>query len=160
MKLSPSKILNVKSFKKEPRLLLIVSRFNETVCQGLKEGAVKFLKELGFKNEPDIIRVPGAFEMPLAALKLNSKKKYDGIICLGAVIRGQTAHFEYICQAVSYGLMKVNLKTGIPVGFGVLTTNDEEQAIARSLDNEHNKGREATQAVLEMIGLLGGGDNG
>ena len=101
MKLSPSKILNAKSFKKEPRLLLIVSRFNETVCQGLKEGAVKFLKELGFKNEPDIIRVPGAFEMPLAALKLNSKKNYDGIICLGAVIRGQTAHFEYICQAVS-----------------------------------------------------------
>ncbi len=109
----------------------------------------------GFKEENiTILHVPGAFEIPLAAKQLCRSGKYCGVICLGAVIKGDTAHFEYISESVAYGLMKLNLEMDIPVSFGVLTCYDDEQAEKRSADDEHNKGREAASAVLEMISLL------
>lgn len=125
------------------------------------KGAVAALKEagLGEKNY-SLFRVPGAFEIPLAAKKCAASKKYQGIVCLGAVIRGETPHFEAICRAATDGLLRVMLDSGLPVGFGLLTTNTPEQAQARSRPDEYNKGREAALTVLEMIDFLNTVDSG
>lgn len=137
------------------RIAVIVSRFNEEVTGGLLKGAVGYLNENGLNEKSiDIIYVPGAFEIPLTARTLCINGKYCGIICLGAVIKGETAHFEYISNAVSNGLMSLNLEYNIPVSFGILTCYTDEQAQKRSADDEHNKGREAAGAVLDMIKLL------
>lgn len=137
------------------RIAIIVSRFNEEVTGGLLKGAMGYLKDNSFSDKSiDIIYVPGAFEIPLTAKALCLTRKYCGIICLGAVIKGETAHFEYISNAVSNGLMSLNIEFNIPVSFGVLTCYTDEQAVKRSSDDEHNKGREAAGAVLDMIKLL------
>lgn len=137
------------------RIAVIVSRFNEEVTGGLLKGTLAVLKENNFEEKNyDIIYVPGAFEIPLTAKHLLLNGKYCGIICLGAVIKGDTAHFEYISNAVSVGLMSLNIEFNTPVSFGVLTCYNDEQAEIRSSDNEHNKGREAAQAVIDMIKLL------
>ncbi len=137
------------------KIAIVVSEFNNEVTEGLLNGA---LGELG-KNDAlpksaKIFRCPGAFEIPLTAKKMCKSKKYDAVICLGAVIKGETAHFEYISYAVTKGIMELNLEFQIPVIFGVLTCYTEEQALARSGNNENNKGAEAARAALEMIKLL------
>lgn len=141
--------------KKKKRIAIIVSSFNQRVTSGLLAGALKTLNKKNIdKNQIKIFHVPGAFEIPKLAMKLCQSEKYRGIICLGTVIKGETAHFEYISYVVTHGIMELNLKYDTPVGFGVITCYSEDQAIARSSDNENNKGSEAAEAVLEMIEIL------
>lgn len=134
---------------------IIVGRFNEFIGSKLLSGAIDALKRHGV-NESDIelTWVPGAFEMPLVAKKMAKSKKYDGVICLGAVIRGATAHFDYVSSEVSKGIANVSLETGVPVMFGVLTTDTIEQAIERAGTKAGNKGYEAAVTAIEMANLL------
>ena len=137
------------------RFAIVASRFNRFVTDRLVDGAIDGVRRHGGQEDNiDVFWVPGAFEIPLIARELAKAGKYCGIICLGAVIKGETAHFEYISSAVTQGLMDVNLEYGTPVSFGVLTSYTEEQALVRSADNDKNKGSEAASAVLEMIALL------
>lgn len=139
----------------ELRIAIVVSRFNEDVTNGLLSGARASLADNGINlSDRDIYSAPGAFEIPLIAQTLARTGKYDGVVCLGCVIKGDTAHFEYISQAASTGLMAASLATGVPLTFGILTTYTDEQAIVRSRDDAHNKGREATLACLEAIQTL------
>jgi 6,7-dimethyl-8-ribityllumazine synthase len=133
-----------------PRLAIVVSRFNPDVTGGLLRGARAKLAEAGAPlADADIFHAPGAFELPLIAQALARQERYAGVICLGCVIKGDTAHFEYISAAASLGLMATALATGKPISFGILTTYTDEQAEARSADDAANKGREAAAACLE-----------
>jgi 6,7-dimethyl-8-ribityllumazine synthase len=133
-----------------PRLAIVVSRFNEPVTSGLLRGAQAYLAEQSVTvPEADILAAPGAFEMPLIAQTLARTGRYDGVICLGCVIKGDTAHFEFISLGASIGLMTAGLATETPIAFGILTTYTDEQAEIRSADDAHNKGREAAAACLE-----------
>ncbi len=133
---------------------LVVSRFNEFFAKKLLEGAQDALLRHGV-NEEDIhvVWVPGSFEIPLIALKLAQTKKYDAIICLGAIIRGGTPHFEYIAAEVTKGIAKVGLDTGLPVIYGVITTDTLEQAIERSGTKAGNRGFDAAVSAIEMANL-------
>ncbi len=138
------------------RVAIVAARFNHVISRRLFEGAQKRLSELGC-SEVDEVWVPGAFELPVAAQALADRGCYDGIIAIGVVIRGDTAHFEYVCRSATDGLSEVGLSTGLPVAFCLLTTENVEQALARaSTDAEDgvNKGSEAAEVVVEMIGLL------
>lgn len=138
-----------------PRIAIIVSRFNEEVTSGLLDGAKAQLRESGVTVPAEaVFEAPGAFEIPLLAKALARTGRYDGVVCLGCVIKGDTAHFEYISQAASSGLMTASLETGVPLAFGILTTYTEEQAKARSRDDAHNKGREAAAACLASVQML------
>ena len=131
------------------RFGIIVSRFNGFVTERLLEGAMEALKAHGGEEKDiDIVRVPGAFEIPLLAKKLASSGKYDALICLGAVIRGDTPHFEYIAEAVARGIGGVILEHRLPVSFGVLTTNNVEQAMERAGAKTENKGFEAALTAI------------
>ncbi|OGC11045.1 6,7-dimethyl-8-ribityllumazine synthase [candidate division WOR-1 bacterium RIFOXYA12_FULL_52_29] len=133
------------------KFCLVVSRFNEMISKGLVGGAEDCLKRHGVKDENvTIVWVPGAFEMPLIAQKL--AKNYDAVICLGAVVRGGTPHFEYVASEAAKGIAQVSLQTGVPVIFGVLTTDSLEQALERS-GVKSNKGFAAAQAAIEMANL-------
>lgn len=154
MKQRVRKLEKSKSLKAK-RVAVVASRFNENICEGLLSGALGLLTEVQV-GTVKIVRVPGAFEMPLAAQKLARTKKYAGIVCLGAVIRGDTAHFDYVCKAVTEGLLRVMLDESLPVGFGVITVDTMAQALERSRPDEFNKGRDAAQAVVEMIGNIYG----
>ncbi len=137
------------------RFALIVSRFNDFISEKLLSGAIDALKRSGAKDEDlDIVKVPGAFEIPLAAQKIAQKKKHDAVICLGAVIRGSTPHFEYVSAEVSKGIAAVSLDSGIPVIFGVITTDTIEQAIERAGTKAGNKGWSAAIAAVEMANLM------
>lgn len=137
------------------KFALILSRFNEFVGQGLLQGATVCLIKHGVKEESiDTFTVPGAFEIPVLADKLASRKKYNAIICLGVVIRGATPHFEYVSNAVSSGILQVSLKFSLPVLFGVLTTDTIEQAIERAGTKAGNKGWDTALAALEMADLF------
>lgn len=137
------------------RLAIVASRFNAFIVDRLVIGAMQTLRKHDIAVDTDAtLYVPGAFELPLAVQSLAEKDEFDGIIALGAVIRGETAHFDYVCSECASGLMQVALKYDLPVGFGVLTVDNEEQALARAGDTDDNKGVEAAQAVLEMIALL------
>jgi len=137
------------------RFAIIVSRFNDFICSRLMEGAVDALTRHGCDEENVVIvRVPGAFEMPLAAKKMALTKRYDAVICLGAVIRGATPHFDYVAAEVSKGIATVGLENDIPVTFGVLTTDNLEQAIERAGSKSGNKGYEAAMAAIEMVNLF------
>jgi 6,7-dimethyl-8-ribityllumazine synthase len=136
------------------RFAIIVSRFNEFIGNKLLEGSLECLKKHHYtENDFDLIKVPGAFEIPIIAGRLASQKKYDAIIALGAVIRGATPHFDYISNAVSTGCAEVALKYNIPVIFGVLTTNTVEQALERSDSKLGNKGWDAALTAIEMADL-------
>ena len=139
-----------------PKVAIIVSRFNEFVTHRLLQGCLKFLKKSGLKETQIAITwVPGALELPLIALKWAQKKDISAVICLGAVIRGETYHFELVANETARGIMNVSLKAGKPVIFGVLSTETVEQANQRSrLDGGDNKGRDAAQAVLEMLDVM------
>ncbi len=137
------------------RIAIVVSRFNELINRKLLDGALDCLKRHGANEKNiDIAWVPGSFEIPLTAQKLAERKsKYDAVVCLGAVIRGSTPHFDYISAEVSKGVAYVGLKTGIPVIFGVLTTDNIEQAIERAGTKIGNKGWDAALSAIEMINL-------
>ncbi len=138
------------------RFGLIVSRFNSFICERLLEGAVDTLVRHGADQQQlTVVRVPGAFEIPLMAKKMAESGKYDAVICLGAVIRGGTPHFDYVCAEVSKGVASVSLDSGLPVAFGVLTTDSVEQAIERAGTKAGNKGAEAAMSAIEMVNLMG-----
>ena len=135
-----------------PRIAIVVSRFNEEITTGLLRGARAHLAQHDAPvRDHDIIDAPGAFELPLIAQTLARTGRYDGVVCLGCVIKGDTAHFEFISLGTSLGLMKAGLETEVPITFGVLTTYTDEQAEVRSRDDDANKGREAAAACLETI---------
>jgi 6,7-dimethyl-8-ribityllumazine synthase len=134
---------------------IIVGRFNEFIGGKLLSGALDALKRHGVEeNDIEITWVPGAFEIPLIAKKMAYSKKYDGVICLGAVIRGSTPHFEYVSSEVTKGVAHVSLESEIPVIFGVLTTDSIEQAIERAGTKAGNKGFEAAVTAIEMANLI------
>lgn len=133
---------------------IVVARWNTQITGGLLQGAQQELARNHVSNV-DIVHVPGAFELPLAAQRMARTGRFDAIVCLGCVIRGGTPHFEYVCAETSRGLGEVALQENLPVGFGLLTTDDLQQALDRSGDNVENKGIEAVAAVLEMLVVLG-----
>lgn len=134
---------------------IVVSRFNEFISSRLLSGALDTLKRHGAsEGEVEIAWVPGAFEIPLAAKKMAKSGKYDAVICLGAVIRGSTPHFDYVSNEVSKGIAAVSLETETPVAFGVLTTDNIEQAIERAGTKSGNKGGDAAVTAIEMANLL------
>ena len=136
------------------RFGIVVSRFNDFITSNLLLGTLEGFKESGVdKADLKILKVPGAFEIPQAAKKLCSTGSIDAVVCLGAVIRGETSHFDYICAEASRGIGQVGLEFNIPVLFGVLTTENLEQAIARSSSGSSNKGRETALAAVEMATL-------
>lgn len=137
------------------RFCIVVARWNSFVVDSLEAGAIDTLKRHGANDtEITIVRVPGAFEMPLALNKVAASGKYDGIIALGAVIRGGTPHFEYVAGECVKGMAQVTLSHGVPIAFGVLTVDTIEQAIERSGTKAGNKGAEAAASTIEMVNLL------
>jgi 6,7-dimethyl-8-ribityllumazine synthase len=134
------------------RFAVIVSRFNETVTGSLRDAATAALKEAG-ASTVQVLSVPGAFEIPQAARAAAESGRFDAIVCLGCIIRGETPHFEYIASAVAHGITGAAGDTGVPMAFGVLTTDTVEQATARSGPGPDNKGREAAAAAIEMAAL-------
>ena len=141
------------------RVGILVSRYNETVTERLLAGAEACLRERGVARERvDVVRVPGAWELPLAARVLAARGEYAAVVALGAVIRGETAHFDYVAGEASRGLMEVALRYGIPVGFGVLTCDTLEQALARAGGEAGNKGHEAVAAALDAAAALARAD--
>lgn len=135
---------------------IVVSRFNDFISSKLVEGAIDALKRHGVdENKVSIVKVPGSFEIPIMAKRLAQSGKYDAVVCLGAVIRGATPHFEYVSAEVAKGIAMVSLESNIPVTFGVLTTDNLEQAIERAGSKVGNKGWDAAVAAMEMVNLLG-----
>ena len=139
-------------------LALVVSKFNSYYTEKLLQGALDTIKKEGISDSQfKIFRVPGAFELPLISKMLAESGKYDAIIALGAIIRGETYHYELVCDQAAAGLQRAALDTGVPVIFGVITTETEEQAKERVGGKEGNKGSDAVLAALEMIGLMNDG---
>ena len=137
------------------RFAIVVARFNERITSSLKDGARATLREAGAGDtDVDELAVPGAFELPQAARRAAETGRYDAVICLGCVIRGETPHFEYISSAAAHGVMAAAGETGVPMAFGVLTTDTEAQAEDRARPNAANKGREAAAAAIEMAALF------
>ena len=137
------------------KFCIVIARFNDFIGSKLLEGALDTLKRHGVKDENiDVVKVPGAFEIPVIAQKLAQSKKYDAIIALGAVIKGSTPHFDYVSAEVSKGIAQVSLQTGVPVAFGVLTTDNIEQAIERAGTKAGNKGSDAAKTAIEMANLV------
>lgn len=137
------------------RFAVIVSRFNTEITSGLLAGALGALDEAGVgASARTVVWVPGAFELPVTAQRLAESGRYDAVVCLGCVIKGDTMHFEYIADAVTHGIARAAVESGVPVAFGVLTTLTEEQAIVRSRPDGQNKGAEAARAALEMASLF------
>lgn len=140
---------------RDARLVIVAARFNEFIVKSLVKGAVDCLRRHGVADaDIEIVRVPGAYEMPLAVDRIAASRRADGIIALGAVIRGGTPHFDYVAGECVRGLSAASMKHGVPVGFGVLTVDTIEQAIERAGTKAGNKGEEATLAVIEMVNLL------
>ena len=137
------------------RFCIVISRFNEFISSKLLSGAIDELVRHGVKDSDiDVLWVPGAFEIPLVAQRAAQTKKYAAIITLGAVIKGSTSHYDYVCAEVSKGTAAVSLETGIPVIFGVLTTDNIEQAIERAGTKAGNKGSDAAKSAIEMANLM------
>ena len=137
------------------KLAIVISRFNEPVTTKLYDGAIKRCRELSIEIDKasDVVWVPGAVEIPLIAQRFAKTKHYDAIICLGAVIRGETSHYDYVCSQVSYGCQRIALDFDLPVIFGVLTTENAEQAFARAGGAHSHKGIESVDAAAEMVRL-------
>jgi 6,7-dimethyl-8-ribityllumazine synthase len=137
------------------RFCVVVSKYNDFVTDRLQAGALAALSAGGVAStDITLVRVPGAFEIPLAAQHAAESGRYDAIVCLGCLIRGETAHFEYISSAVSHGLANAATATGVPIAFGVLTTNSIEEALARAGEGPGNKGHEAAVAAIEMAEVV------
>lgn len=149
------KIYEGKLVSKEIKIGIVATRFNEFITSKLLDGALDCLKRHGVDEETiDVAWVPGAFEIPLIASKMAGGGKYDAIICLGAVIRGNTSHYDYVCNEVTKGIASVSLSSGVPVMFGVLTTENIEQAIERAGTKAGNKGYDCAMGALEMVNLI------
>lgn len=147
--------LEGKMIAKGIRIGIVVSRFNEFITSKLLGGAMDgLLRHDVSEDNIDVAWVPGAFEIPLIASKMAGSGKYDAVICLGAVIRGSTSHYDYVCNEVSKGIASVSLQTGVPVMFGVVTTENIEQAIERSGTKAGNKGYDCALSAIEMINLI------
>jgi len=137
------------------RFAVVASRFNEVVVRQLVEGASSCLRRHGVSQEDvEVVWAPGAFELPLVARRLASSRVYDAVICLGAIIRGETSHFDYVASECARGIREAGMETGVPVLFGVLTTDDLEQALERAGGKHGNKGWDAAMAAMEMADLM------
>ena len=151
MKLFEGKLVAPEGMK----VAIVASRFNEIIVKKLLDGAVDGLVRHGVKDDNiTAVWVPGAFEIPVAAKKMALSGKYDAVICVGAVIRGQTSHYDYVCAEVSKGIAQVSLEAGIPVMFGILTTDNIEQAVERAGTKAGNKGYDCALGAIEMVNLL------
>ena len=134
------------------RIAVVVAQFNDFVTTRLRDGALAQLRDAGVgEGDVRVFDVPGAFEVPQMARRIADTGDFDGVVCLGCLIRGATPHFEYISSAVAQGIMSSALETGVPMSFGVLTTNSAEEALERAVEGPSNKGREAAQAVIDMV---------
>ena len=143
-------MLNASSF----RFAIVASRWNDAIVSRLIDGAQKALRQTSAADDAvELFRVPGAFEIPLCAQKAAESRKFDAVICLGVVIRGDTPHFEYIAASVARGISDASLRTGVPLLFGVITADNVEQAEERSGDDDKNKGYEAAMAAVELANL-------
>jgi 6,7-dimethyl-8-ribityllumazine synthase len=137
------------------KFALVVSRFNSFITERLLEGALDCLRRQGVADDNlMVVRVPGAWEIPVAAKRLAQSGAHDAVVCLGAVIRGSTPHFDYVAAEVSKGIAQITLDTGVPISFGILTTDTLEQAIERAGSKAGNKGFAAAEAAIEMVNLL------
>lgn len=144
-----------KLVSKEIKIGIVVARFNEFITSKLLGGAIDGLVRHDVKEDNiEVAWVPGAFEIPLVAKKMANSGRYDAVICLGAVIRGSTSHYDYVCNEVSKGIASVSLESGIPVMFGVITTENIEQAIERAGTKAGNKGYDCALGAIEMVNLL------
>lgn len=149
------KIYEGKLVSKEIKVGIVCARFNELIVSKLLGGALDSLKRHDIKDENiDVAWCPGAFEIPLIAKKMANSGRYDAVICLGAVIRGSTSHYDYVCAEVSKGIASVGLETGLPVMFGVLTTDNIEQALERAGTKAGNKGYDCALGAIEMVNLM------
>lgn len=150
-KQAKTKVLR-KSSKHQGRIAIVVSLFNEKICRNLLQGSLDELKEQGVSADSiEVYEVAGAFEIPLMAQKVLRTKRYDGVIALGCVIRGDTPHFDYVCQAVTEGCLRVQLSESLPIAFGVITVDTPKQAKVRSSNDKFNKGRESALALLDTL---------
>lgn len=148
-------IIEGKLIAEGQKIAIVAGRFNEIITNKLLGGAIDaFKRHGGDENNIDVAWVPGSFEIPLVAKKMAESKKYDAIICLGAVIRGATAHFEMVANETTKGIAAAGLQTGVPIIFGVLTTDNIEQAVERAGSKAGNKGFEAATTAIEMVNLL------
>lgn len=154
--MSDIKIIEQKSpYKASVKIAIVASRFNSFIVDRLYSGAIKTLKDNDVRDESiTVVKVPGAYEIPVAVKNLLDKDYFDAVITLGAIIRGETPHFDFISHECTRGIGELALTSGVPVIFGVLTVDDSEQAMDRAGDEESNKGSEAASAALEMIGVL------
>ena len=149
------KTLEGKLTAKNMKIAIVVARFNEFITSKLLSGCIDCLiRHEAADEDLTVAWVPGAFEIPMAAKKLAESGKYDAVICLGAVIRGATPHFDYVCAEASKGIAQVSMQTGVPVAFGVLTTENIQQAVERAGTKAGNKGADAAIAALELANLL------
>ena len=149
------KIYEAKLLAEGKKFAIVVSRFNDFITEKLMEGALDALMRSGARDEDiEIVKVPGAFEIPLMAKKMADIEKYNAVICLGAVIRGSTPHFDYVSAEVSKGVAMAGLESGVPVIFGVITTDTIEQAIERAGTKSGNKGWSAAVSAIEMANLM------
>ncbi|MEW6189064.1 MAG: 6,7-dimethyl-8-ribityllumazine synthase [Actinomycetota bacterium] len=149
------KIYEGKLIARDFKFGIIVSRFNEFLSKRLLEGAMDALKRHDAQDENiEVVWTPGSFEIPLIARRVALSKRYDGLICLGVILRGDTPHFEYICSEVAKGIAKINLDTGVPISFGIITADTIEQAIERAGTKSGNKGWQAAMSTIEMVNLL------
>ncbi len=149
------KIVEAKLNAQGKRFVLLASRFNNFITKRLVDGAInELIRHDADEKKIEVIWAPGAFEMPCIAQKLAKSKKYDAIICLAAVIKGDTPHFEYIASEAAKGIAKVSLDTGVPVAFGVITAENLEQAIDRAGAKSGNKGEDAARVAIEMANLM------
>jgi 6,7-dimethyl-8-ribityllumazine synthase len=150
--------MKVNTFKKlngeGKRIAIVQAHFNENITGAMTDGAVKALKESGVQDDNiEVFIVPGSVEIPIVCQKVAREKRFDGIITIGTIIKGETAHFDYVAKAVTDGFMRVSLDEGIPITFGVITTYNLEQAEARAKDDDNNKGYEAAMALIETLSL-------
>ena len=135
----------------DARFAIAVGRFYEDLAERLVSGATRVFEEAG--GSVEVFDVPGAFELPLAAKYCAESGRFDGVACLGAVIRGETSHYDYVCESAAFGILRVGLDTGVPCAFGVLTVENMEQALARTGDGKRHQGEDAARAVLRMAEL-------
>ena len=149
------KVIEGELLVRDLRFCVVITRFNDFVVEPLLRGALDALKRHGAADKQiEIVRVPGAFDLPVAARKLALSRRYEALIALGAVIRGQTPHFDYVAGECASGLARIALESGVPIAFGVLTTDTMEQAVDRAGGKAGNKGADAALAALEMANLL------
>ena len=147
-------VFNGTSDARDLRIAIVVSRYNDFVTDRLRDAAIEALRGAGASDRAvDVIGVPGAYEIPQAAHAAAVTGRYDAVVCLGCLIRGETPHFDYISSSVAHAIMQASIATGVPISFGVLTTESAEQALARAVPGTANKGWEAAMAAVEMANL-------